>query len=50
MWTGEAITGDNAAKNHRAMDDVEGHLREAREFQHRFCVVRDMLANSREAT
>jgi oligoribonuclease (3'-5' exoribonuclease) len=50
MWTGSDITGDNAAKNHRAMDDVAGHLREAREFQHRFRVVRDVLANSREAT
>jgi oligoribonuclease len=49
MWAGQDITGDNAAKNHRAMSDVEGHLREALEFQHRWKVVRDVLANARQA-
>lgn len=36
MWTGRDITEDNAAKNHRAMDDVRGHLHEARAFRDAF--------------
>src|SRR5690349_7060804 len=36
MWTGADITGDNEAKAHRAMADVEGHLREARAFREAF--------------
>lgn len=36
MWIGSDITDDNAAKTHRAMSDVEGHLREARAFRHAF--------------
>lgn len=36
MWTGRDITKDNSAKNHRAVDDVRGHLREARAFREVF--------------
>lgn len=43
MWTGSDVTGDNDAKNHRAMSDVEGHLREARAFRERFKVVDEVL-------
>lgn len=50
MWAGEEVTGDNDAKIHRALTDVLGHLREAREFQYRWRVVRDVLANQRQAT
>lgn len=43
MWVGHEITGDNEAKNHRAMDDVAGHLNEARAFRERFKVVHETL-------
>ena len=37
MWTGgDDITGDQVAKRHRAMSDIEGHLNEARAFRAAF--------------
>lgn len=42
-WVGYEVTQDNANKNHRAMDDVTGHLNEARAFRERFKVVDEAL-------
>lgn len=36
MWAGQPISTDDANKTHRAMADVEGHLREARLFRDEF--------------